>query len=111
MSDTVQIALIIAGVVVIAFLLLRKRLTRFFFQADREGFKAELEADGSGDAGASNSGPGSRPGGVKITGVTMKGKRHKIGVDRDDVEIEDVGISGKDHEIAVGRNEGSDEEK
>ena len=36
MSDTVLIALIIAGVVIIALFLLRDRLTRFFFQTDSD---------------------------------------------------------------------------
>jgi hypothetical protein len=89
MSDTVLIVLLIVIAVIIIVFFLRKRISHFFFKANKEGLEANIDTNQE------------RKNGVEISGTTLRGENCTIDVSRDNVKITDVVENGKGHKIAV----------
>ena len=102
MSDTVLVVLIVAVAVVIVLIIFRKQLSRFFIQADQEGFKAELETQEQTTTASENAG-------VRISGSKQLGKRNVVEVEQADVVVEDTLQAGEDQKISVKPDPSADE--
>ena len=89
MSDIAIAVLAVAAVVLVAVIFLRRQIKSLLFKAGVEGVQATFETHGT-----SNTAPG-----VRITGNKMEGKRHRIDVERSDVELADNTLRGEDHGI------------
>lgn len=97
MTETVQIALIVAAAVVVALLaivmLLRKRLHKANFEMSDKGVSAGFSTEGR-----AVSPPRA---GVSISGNTQKGQHNAIEVEQSDVEIQNNRQDGDNHRIQV----------
>lgn len=116
MSDTVIIALIIAAVIVIALIIFRKQLSRFFFKAGPAGVEAEMETrkPDSMTSPSATQEPSSATGdrtSVTISDNKQIGKQQKIDVRRPDVMVTDNLQLGEGQEIKVRPDKGSPQAK
>jgi hypothetical protein len=104
MSDSVLIVLVIAVAVVVILFMLRKRITLFEFQANKDGLQSKLKAPpemAAGGEGRSASPPSPRPGSVRISRNWLVGSRNRVDVGRGDVEIDRNKQLGRDESIVV----------
>jgi len=96
MSDTVQITLIVAVVVLIVLFMFRERLRNFMIKASREGVEANLDTNQP-----ANDAPKDRQGRVNITGNKLMGNKNRIDVGRSNVNVEKNLQKGSNQEIVV----------
>jgi hypothetical protein len=102
MSETVQIVLIVALVVVVMLVLFRRQLSQFFIKANKDGLEASLTthqpATGSGAGGTAAK---ASQASVQISGVRQLGAENTMSVGRSGVEISAIDQVGKGNELEV----------
>lgn len=96
MSDTVQIGLIIAFVVIVVLFMFRERLRNFMIKANKDGVEANLDAG----QGVSQAGKNKRAT-VNISGNKQIGNKNRIDVGRTNVNVEKNLQKGNNQEIVV----------
>lgn len=102
MSETVQIAIIVAGVVVIVLFMFRERLTHFEFSADSKGVSSRLDAEPANVPKQTDRGNASGDKlGIRISGNRMMGKGNVIQAERP-AEIVQNTMIGVEQRIITG---------
>ena len=99
MSENVQIALIIAGTIIVILFIFRRQLKNFIFKLTREGVEGELSTHES--AAPRNPASSAQRPGVSVSRNKMVGQRQRIDVEQDDAEVNDNWMMGRDQAIAV----------
>jgi len=100
-SDKAIIVSAVALAIVVILFLVRERLSRFAFKANRDGLETEIETNlPRGDAGTA-----ARARSIRVSNNRQEGTGHRIEVARGSVEVEGNIQAGSDQKISVGRDD------
>ena len=103
MSDIAIAILAITGVVIVALFLLRNQIKRLVFKAGPDGVETDIETHETNST--------AKPPSIRITGNKQIGKRNRIDVERDDVEVADNVQRGEDHGIRAASDQGTGDKR
>jgi len=101
MTENLWLALIIAAVVITAFIIFRKQLSRFIFRISREGIDAELDTHAPFPTATNAQSATATAPGVRVSGTTMVGKRSRLDVRHTNADISNTTLVGQEHEVVV----------